>query len=115
MPGSSTVIRGNQLFSQIIYLAAATVPTVGANTSGSQSITVTGIKVGDFIEANQIGVVAGLSIDNIYVSAVDTLSFYWSNTTTGSLGGGTTAVMLKVSRPENYADGGLTAMPISIV
>lgn len=81
MPGASAVASGNELFDMMIYLPSVVVPNVGANATASQTVTVSGVVVGDLISWNQQGVIVGLSVDNVYVSAANTLSFYWSNTT----------------------------------
>ena len=81
MPGAATPALGNESNDLLLYLAAVTVPNVGANGSASQTVTVQGVLVGDLISWNQQGVIAGLACDNIYVSAANTLSFYWTNTT----------------------------------
>jgi hypothetical protein len=114
MPGGSTLQRGNEIFSQVIYLPAVIVPTVAANTAVSQAVTVPGVNVGDLISWNQQGVVAGLAVDNIYVSAANTLSFYWSNTTVGSLGPTTSPFVLEVTRPENASLAGIATLPNGI-
>lgn len=114
MPGSSTIQRGNEIFAQMIYLPNVTVPTVAANASVSQAVTVPGIQVGDIISWNQQAVVAGLACDNIFVSAANTLSFYWTNTTVGSLGPTTSPFLLEVTRGENVSLGGIASLPNGI-
>jgi hypothetical protein len=81
MPGASQISRGNQIIDTLLYLPSVTVPNVNANSSASQTVTVNGVLVGDMISWSQQGVIAGLSVDNVYVSAANTLSFYWTNTT----------------------------------
>jgi hypothetical protein len=114
MPGGTRSVIGNELFTQLLYLSGITVPTVLANASATQTVTVNGVAVGDLVSWNQQGVVAGLSIDNVYVSAANTLSFYWSNTTIGSLGPTTTNVIIEVARSENYNESGTAGFPTSI-
>ena len=114
MPGASTIARGNEIAVFLIYLPSVTVPTVGANLTVSQAVTVPGVNVGDMVSWNQQGVVAGLAVDNIYVSAANTLSFYWSNTTTGSLGNTTAPFVLEIARGENVSLGGLASLPNGI-
>jgi hypothetical protein len=113
MPGGATAQRGNELFSQMLYLPAVTVPTVGGNTSVSQAVAVAGVLLGDLISWNQQTIVAGLSCDNI-IASNGSLSFYWTNTTAGSLGNTTSPFIIEVTRPENVVDGGLTALPTTV-
>lgn len=81
MPGSSTLQRGNEQFDMLCYLSAVTVPNVNANSTATQTVTLNGVVVGDFIGWNQQSTVSGISVENIYVSAANTLTFLWSNTT----------------------------------
>lgn len=87
MPGGTTVQRGNLQFETLIYLPAVTVPNINANTTQTQTVTVNGVAVGDFISWNQLSSVSGISVENIYVSAANTLTFLWSNTTTSNVTG----------------------------
>lgn len=114
MPGSSTLQRGNEIFEIMVYLAVVTVPSVPANGSISQTFPCPNAAIGDLISWNQQGVIAGISIDNVYVSAPGILSFYWTNTTAGILGSGTTPVVLSVARGENVSLGGLASLPNGI-
>lgn len=81
MPGGSTLQRGNEQLDQLLYLPSVTVPNVNANSTATQTFTVNGVLVGDFIGWNQQSTVSGISVENIYVSAANTLTFLWSNTT----------------------------------
>lgn len=115
MPGGSTLQRGNEILDQMIYLPAVTVPNVAANASASQSITVPGVAVGDLISWNQQGVIAGLSVDNVYVSSANTLSFFWSNTTIAAINGSPAQpFVIGVCRAENLSLGGLASLPNGI-
>ena len=81
MPGGSQIPRGNVLLKTMLYLPSVTVPNVNANATATQTFTVQGVQVGDLITWNQIGTITGISVDNIYVSSANTLTFYWTNTT----------------------------------
>lgn len=81
MAGGTTIQRGNEQLDQMLYLSAVTVPNVNANSTATQTVTVPGVQVGDFIGWNQQSTVSGISVENVYVSAVNTLTFLWSNTT----------------------------------
>lgn len=81
MPSGTTIQRGNEQFDMLLYLASVTVPNVNANSTATQTVTVNGVQVGDFIGWNQQSTVSGISVENIYVSSANTLTFLWSNTT----------------------------------
>lgn len=85
MPGSA-IASGNELYDTMLYLPSVAVPNVNANTSATQSVTCLGVVVGDMISWNLVGAgIVGLAVDNIYVSAANTLIFYWTNNTVGNL------------------------------
>jgi len=81
MPGGTTIQRGNEQFDMLLYLPTVTVPNVNANSTATQTVTVPGVVVGDFIGWNQQSTVSGISVENVYVSSANTLTFLWSNTT----------------------------------
>jgi len=81
MPGGSQIPRGNVLLKTMLYLPSVTVPNVNANATALQTITVQGVQQGDLISWNQLSTITGIAVDNVYVSAANTLTFYWSNTT----------------------------------
>jgi hypothetical protein len=115
MPGGSTIQRGNEVFDQMIYLPTVTVPNLPLNSTVAQAITVPGVVMGDLISWNQQSVVAGISVENIYVSAINTLTFLWSNTTTGAINGTPAQpFVLSVCRGENVSLGGLASLPNGI-
>lgn len=115
MPGGSTATRGNELFSQMLYLPSITVPSVTTLITVTQTYTVNGVQVGDLLSWNIQGAgVSGLAITNMWVSAVNTISAYWYNGTAGTLGGTTANLLLEVTRPENVVDGGVTVLPSTI-
>ncbi len=98
---STTIARGNEFFDTMIYLPSVTVPNVNANATATQTVTVAGVLPGDCISWNQQGNITGLSIDNIYVSSANTLTFYWSNTTGSNITNSTAqAFILEICRPE---------------
>jgi hypothetical protein len=112
MPGGTRAQLGNELFSQDLYFSAVTFPTLGANASGTNTLTVNGVLPGDSIGWNMQAPPAHLVLDNIYVSAANTLTILWSSDATG-ITGATVAILLQVARPEN-ASMGLAALPASI-
>lgn len=115
MPGGATAQRGNELFAQIIFQSAFTVPTVAANTAVNQNQTVSGVQVGDLLSWNAVsGGIAGITAANMFVSATNVVTVQWVNETVGSLGPGTAGFLLEVTRPENMVDGGFAALPTAI-
>jgi len=112
MPGASNVAGGNQFFTMQLYLPSVAVPNVNANTTATQTVTVNGVQSGDLISWNQIGTITGLTVDNIYVSSANTLSFFWSNTTVGNItGSANQAFLISVERPALV---GLSSLPSAI-
>jgi hypothetical protein len=115
MPGGSRVQIGNEILDQMLYLPSVAVPNVSGSATASQTVTVKGVLSGDLISWNQIGTVAGLAVDNIYVSAADTLTFLWTNNTVSAINGtANQAFLISVCRPEN-ASLGLSTLPSALV
>ena len=115
MPGGSTLQRGNELFAQMIYLASVAVPNINANSTATQTVTVQGVVTGDLISWNQQSTVSGISVENIYVSAANTLTFLWSNTTGSNVTStANQPFVLQVTRAENTVESGLAGLPNGI-
>jgi hypothetical protein len=112
MPGGTRSQLGNELFSQDLYLPAVTYPTLATNASGTNTAIVNGVLPGDSIGWNMQAPPAHLVLDNIYVSAANTLTILWSSDVTG-ISTGTVPLLLQVARPEN-ASMGLASLPSSI-
>ena len=112
MPGGTRAQLGNELFAQTLYLPSVTFPTLAANASGTNTATVKGVLPGDLIGWNMQAPPAHLVLDNIYVSAADTISIVWSSDATG-ISTGSVAVLLEVTRPENGSLG-ITNLPSSL-
>lgn len=115
MPGSSTLQRGNEIFEQMLYLPSVTVPNLAANATASQTFAVPNVAMGDLIGWNQQSVVAGISVENVYVSAAGVLTFLWSNTTVAAINGtAAQPFVISVTRGENVSLNGLTSLPNGI-
>lgn len=112
MPGGSTPCLGNQLFEQMVYLSPVTFPTLGANASSSTSVTLKGALPGDIVGWNIQSPPAHLFIENVYVSAADTLSVVWGTDGTG-ITGSTTSVVFKLGRFQNQSMG-LSVLPSAL-
>lgn len=76
------------------------VASVSANTSAEQDFTVTGLKVGDFVQVNKPSLSAGLIIGNVRVKAADTLSITFGNLTGSPINPAAETYTIKWFRPE---------------
>jgi len=115
MPGGSTAQRGNELFSQMLYLPLVTVPNLPANSTVVQTFPVSGVLIGDCVSWNQQSTVAGAAVENIFVSASGVLTFLWSNATVAAINGtAAQPFIIEVTRSENAVDGGIATLPNSI-
>ncbi len=59
--------------------------SVAANTSEEEDFIVAGLSVGDFVAVNKPTLDAGLAVGNARVSATDTLSLTFINSTAGAI------------------------------
>jgi hypothetical protein len=115
MPGNSTVQRGNELFAQILYQSALAVPNLPASSTVLSTYTIAGAQIGDLISYNQLSYVSGVSADNMYVSAANTLSVYWTNNTASAINGtAAQPFIIEFTRPENMVEGGFAMLPTTI-
>lgn len=112
MPGGTRSQLGNELFAQAVYNPAVTFPTLAANATGSNTTTLKGVLAGDIIGWNMQAPPLHLVLDNVYVSAPDTLTILWSSDATG-ISTGSVAVLFEITRPEN-AVLGLSTLPSAI-
>lgn len=113
MPGSSDICYGNEKLDVLMYLPAVTFPTLGANASATSTTTIPGILPLDCVSWNMQGPPAHLVIDNIYVSAANTITILWGTDSTG-ITGATVALLLEVVRGTN-SNLGSSALPSALV
>lgn len=113
MPGGSRIQIGNEVLDQVIYNGAVTFPTLAANASSTTTLTIPGVQPLDLVSWNMQAPPAHLVIDNIYVSAPNTLTILWGTDGTG-VTGATVAVLFSICRPEN-ANLGASALPNALV
>jgi hypothetical protein len=102
MPGSSTVQRGNEVFSQLLNLQITPPASIVTAVVTNQSVTVNGVQPGDLLSWNIVATANNLvSIANMYVSAVNTIVIGWTTegATIASLA--VQQILLEVTRPEN--------------
>jgi hypothetical protein len=115
MPGSSSILRGNALFLQCLYLTV-TPPTVTTAVITPQNVTVPGLVPGDIITVNMTSSTSTLiSIAGAYVSANNVLTLSWTSEGATVTGAAAQTLLIGVLRPENVADGGVTLLPNAIV
>lgn len=112
MPGGTRAQLGNELFSQMLYFSSVTFPTLAANASSTNTLSVSGVLAGDFIDCQLLTPPAHIFVENAYVSASGVVTFTWGTDGTG-ITGSTVAMLMEVTRPEN-ASLGLSALPNSI-
>ena len=116
MPGGSLSLIGNNLFQQTLYASIKPAASVTTNSSTVSTYTVKGLLPGDLIDlypqANLATSTTYLTTGAIWVSAADTLSIQWVNSTSATSASAPTAVTfaLCVVRPEAIA-GGVTTYP----
>lgn len=72
---------GNLSNEWVLLLTPGLTTSIPANSSAEVSVTVTGLNLYDFIEVNKLNHIAGLSVGNARVSAVNTLSIQMVNST----------------------------------
>ena len=76
------------------------VASVAATTSVEQTVTVKGLKPGDFVSVNKPSLHAGLVVSTCRVSAADTLAITFGNTTAGAIDPAPESYLLFYFRPE---------------
>lgn len=97
MPGKANIAYGNLGAESIIYNATVTFPTLSANASNTNTVTVLGVRANDMITCSMQSPPAHLFLDNAYVSANDTVTLTWSTDGTG-VTGSTVAVLFNIAR-----------------
>jgi hypothetical protein len=104
MPGAADIARGNESLNIITYSASVTFPTLGANASGTTTFTIPGVQSLDCVGWNMQSPPAHLVLDNVYVSAPNTITILWGTDATG-ISGATVAVLFTVERASNAVMG----------
>lgn len=100
MPGASRYQQGNEIVAQLLLLNSVTYPTLAANASSTTTLTVAGVQPYDLISWNMQNPPAHLTIDNMWVSANNTVSILWGTDSTG-ISTGSVAIVIDISRCEN--------------
>lgn len=112
MPSGTRAQLGNELFAQTIFVAAVTFPTLAANASGDNTLTVKGVLPNDLISWNMQSPPLHLILDNAFVSAADTITLRWSSDATG-IATSTVGILFEITRPENGSLGS-AALPTNV-
>lgn len=73
---------------------------VATITTAEQTVTVVGVKVGDFVIAMKPSITTGVTIGNVRVSAADTIAIQFVNPTAGSVNPASETWQFLVFRPE---------------
>jgi hypothetical protein len=116
MPAGTRNQLSNCIFEQLCYLPAVTPPaSVVTAVITTQTLTVRGLLVGDFVGWNIVSPTSTLlSITNMYVSAPDTLIIGWSTEGATVNSAPAQQILLGVLRPENGSMG-LSALPANVL
>lgn len=96
---SAGVISGN-IFRAEVRSVTIDHPSCAANTSIETTVTVDGLKLGDFVAVNKPSLEAGLAVANARVSAANTLAVQVINTTAGAIDEASESYTLLIMRPE---------------
>lgn len=96
------IIAGNAASINLIQ-ATVDLGSVAANTSETETATVRGVKVGDFVIPRKPTLEAGILIGTCWVSAADTVSIQVINTTAGAIDEASETWGFIVIRPEGNA------------
>lgn len=78
--------------------------SVAANTTAERSVTVPGVKVGDFVLVTKPSLSAGLAIETARVSAAGTVQITVSNNTGSAIDPASETLSFLVIRPEGSAN-----------
>jgi hypothetical protein len=113
MPSASDIAYGNEKMNMVLYLPAVTYPTLAANASATNTFTIPGILPLDCVSWNMQSPPAHLVIDNIFVSAANTITILWGTDATG-ISTGSLALLIDLVRATN-ANLGTSVLPAAIV
>jgi hypothetical protein len=100
MPGQDHHPRGNILNMNALYVSLLPPATVTTNSSVTSTYTINGLLVNDMIDLYPTVSLAPsttyLTIGGVWVSAVNTLSVQWVNSTSASSSGSPTAIVCQL-------------------
>lgn len=97
---ASTIARGNILYVGMVQATLTPVSVAGA-TAAEQNFTIPGLQLNDFLDVNcNSAQTAGIGIGNARVSAANTMTLEFSNSTAGALTPVSGTYNINVSRAE---------------
>lgn len=96
---SAGVTHGN-VFAENIVSVTFDAASVAANTTAEQSVTVPGVRVGDFVLVRLGTHNAGLFVGNARVTAADTVAVAFGNCTGSAIDAASQTMTFAVLRPE---------------
>ena len=114
MPGASDVQYGNEKFDLVLNFNNVTFPTLAANASSTNTLSVPGCLPLDVCTMTMIAPPAHLFLDNCYVSAAGVLTITWSTDGTGVTGASNLQLIGTITRATN-ANLGTSVLPSAIV
>lgn len=96
MPGGSLHPQGNIIFQNAIYANVIPASALGTDSSSTLTYTINGLAVNDIVELYpQVSLATTtnyLTVGSVWVSAANTLSIQWVNSTGSTSGTTTTAI-----------------------
>jgi hypothetical protein len=113
MAGKSNVSLGNLALDTMLSVSA-TYPTLSGGASATTTLTVPGVQLYDMVSWNMYAPPAHLVLDNMYVSAANTLTILWGTDSTGLGTGGSVTLLLGVTRVAE-TNLGLSQLPSALV
>lgn len=97
MPGGTSPPLGNVAMVQAIYASLTPAASVTAATSTTSTYTILGLFPGDMIDLYpQAALTALLSVGSVWVSALNTLSVQWVNSSASNSTASPTAIVFAV-------------------
>lgn len=100
MSTQTTVARGNILYGFLVY-PSLTPSSISASTTAVQTFTIPGLAFNDSVGLSSQGAqTTGVSVQNTWVSAANTLSIQFQNNNTGSATPFVGTYILEVDRLE---------------
>lgn len=79
--------------------------SIAAATTAEQTVTIPGLRVGDYVEVSKPTLTAGVGVVNVRVSAANTLAIQWVNATAAPVDPPSETYTLFVLRPEKTTGG----------
>lgn len=101
-------INMGNVYGMMVVTLPLDVTSVAANTTAERTMTVPGVRVGDWVFVNKPTLTAGLGICNARVSAADTIAITYNNNTAGALDPAAENYSILIVRPDSGARTGVS-------